>query len=291
METKKSGSGAFGTMLAAVVSLVLLPMVAGAAPTSSFASNTTVDWTAGLIRADVQLDLGAAGINLPSGRSHAERSLESAVPDLVRETALSVQLDSYRTIGESLTDGTLDPALFEAFLEAGRMTRSSLSRDLSKLQESYEWKLADLAALYVRHSVPIDLPPPDRYVPARAYTGIVVYLQGEYGVKGEHRTARIHPCLFPKLFDESMRTIVERNLLYPDALRAWGAVGYATSLGDPTIEARAGSAPLRIIAAEIFGSRRTDVIISNEDALKILGSPENRKLAQEGKVVFIIDTP
>jgi hypothetical protein len=88
-----------------------------------------------------------------------------------------------------------------------------------------------------------------------------------------------------------MRTIVERNLLYPDALRAWGAVGYATSLGDPTIEARAGSAPLRIIAAEIFGSRRTDVIISNEDALKILGSPENRKLAQEGKVVFIIDTP
>lgn len=290
METKKSGRSPLGAVRAAIITLALLPAAAGAAP-ADFSSNAAVDWTAGIIRADVQLDLGSAGIGLPSGRSQAERSLEAAVPDLVRETALSVELDSYRTVGDSLTDGTLDPALFEAFLEAGRMTRSSLSRDLSKLQESYEWKLADLAALYVRHSVPIELPPPDRYVPARAYTGIVVYLQGEYDVRGEHRSARIRPCLFPKLFDASMRTIVERNLQYPDALRAWGAVGYAKSMGDPIVEARAGGAPLRIIAAEIFGSRRTDAIISDDDALKILGSPENRKLAQEGRVVFIIDTP
>ncbi len=289
METKKCGYSQLWAMAAALVGL-LLPVVAEATP-ASFASTTTVDWTAGVLRAEVQLDLGAAGISLPSGRSQAERSLESAVPDLVRETALSVELDSYRTIGDSIEDGTLDPALFEAFLEAGNRTRSSLSRDLGKLLESYEWKLADLAALYVRHSVPIDLPPPDRYVPARAYTGIVVYLQGEYGVRGEHRTARIRPCLFPKLFDESMRTIVERNVQIPEALRLWGAVGYAASLGDPLVETRAGNAPLRIIAAEIFGSRRTDAIISNEDALKILGSPENRRLAQEGRVVFIIDSP
>jgi len=290
METKKLGSNPLWTVGAAIVGFCLLPVIAGALP-ASFASSTTVDWTAGLIKADVQLDLGAAGIKLPSGRSQAERSLKSAVPELIRDTVLSVDLDSYRTVGDSLADGTLDPALFETFLEAGRMTRSSLSRDLSKLQESYEWKLADLAALYVRHSVPIDLPAPDRYVPARVYTGIVVYLQGEYGVRGEHRTARLRPCLFPKLFDESMRTIVERNLLYPDALRSWGAVGYAKDLGDPIVETRAGSAPLRIIATEIFGSRRTDALISNEDALKILGSPENRSLAQQGKVVFIIDAP
>lgn len=290
METKKSGRSPLGAVRAAIIALMLLPVVAHAVP-ESFASNTTVDWTAGIIRAEVQLDLGAAGIKLPSGRFQAERSLQAAVPDLVRETALSVELDSYRTVGDSMADGTLDPALFEAFLEAGHKTRSALSRDLSKLQESYEWKLADLAALYVRHRVPIELPAPDRYVPARTYTGIVVYLQGEYGVRGEQRTARIRPCLFPKLFDESMRTIVERNLQYPDALRAWGAVGYATNLGAPIVEARAGSAPLRIIATEIFGSRRTDAIISTEDALKILGSPENRTLAQEGKVVFIIDTP
>lgn len=290
METKKRGTGSLETLHAAIVALVLLPAVATALP-ASFVSNNAVDWRAGLIKADVQLDLGAEGIYLPSGRSQAERSLEAAVPDLVRDTVLSVELDSYRTVGDSLSDGTLDPALFEAFLEAGRRTRSSLSRDLGKLQESYEWKLADLAALYVRHSVPIDLPAPERYVPARAYTGIVVYLQGEYSVRGEHRTAKIRPCLFPKLFDESMRTIVERNLLDPDALRSWGAVGYATSLGDPAMEARAGSAPLRIIATEIFGSRRTDAIISDDDALKILGTPENRALAQQGKVVFIIDTP
>lgn len=290
MEIQKSCRSKLDAVRATIVALVLLPVVAAAQP-AGFTSTTAIDWTTGLIRAEVQLDLGAAGIKLPSGRSQAEQSLKAAVPDLVRETVLSVDLDSYRTVGDSLADGTLDPALFEAFLETGFKTKSSLTRDLSKLQNSYEWKLSDLATLYVRHSVPIDLPAPDRYVPARTYTGIVIYLQGEYGVRGEHRTAHIRPCLFPKLFDESMRTIMERNLMFPDALRTWGSVGYATRLADPIVEARTGNAPLRIIASEIFGSRRTDAIISNEDALKILGSPENRALAQDGKVVFIIDSP
>ncbi|PKL23946.1 MAG: hypothetical protein CVV47_11800 [Spirochaetae bacterium HGW-Spirochaetae-3] len=297
METKDRGARGHAASLAAIVAALFLPLTAGAAPDAAplvstpLGATTSVDWTIGVLRADVELDLAAAGIRLPSGRSQAERSLEEAVPDLVRGAALSVELDSYRTVADSLTDGTLDPAAFEAFLGAGRRIKSSLSRDLGRLVASYEWKLADLASLYVRHSVPIDLPAPDRYAPTRAYTGIVVYAKGEYGVRGEHRDGKLRPCLFPRLYDEAMHPLVERNLLYPDALRAWGAVGYATGLSDPIVEARAGAAPLRIMASQIFGSHRTDAIINADDALKILGSPENRELARQGKIVFVIDAP
>lgn len=295
METKDRGARGLAAPLAAFVATLFLPFAASASPGASppppLEARTAVDWTTGLLTADVELDLATAGIRLPSGRSQAERSLEAAVPDLVRDAVLSVELDSHRTVADSLEDGTLDPAAFERFLGAGRRTRSALSRDLGRLVAAYEWKLADLAALYVRHSVPIDLPPPDRYAPTKAYTGIVIYAQGEFGVRGEHRTDRLRPCLFPRLYDEAMRTLIDRNQLYPDALRAWGAVGYATGLGDPVVEARAGGSPLRIMASQIFGSHRTDAVINVDDALKILGSPANRELVRQGKVVFVIGEP
>lgn len=290
METRKNGGAS-----ATIVILALILALAGPgdvwASSSAFGHTVHVDWMAGTIRAEVELDLGVAGITLPSGRSQAERSLETAMPDLVRDNILAIDLDSYRTVGDSLADGSLNPAAFDAFLEAGRKTRSSLSRDLGRLKSSYEWRLADLAALYIKHSVPVDMPLPAGYTPSRAYTGILVFVQGEFDVHGEQRRSAIRPCLFPKLFDASMRVIVDRNLLLPEALREWGVVAYATSLDAPVVEARAGDAPLRILAAQIFGSRRGDVVLSAEDALKILGTPENRELARQGRIVFIIDEP
>ena len=277
-------------LMAAIATLILAPLPLGASP-SPYSSEVKVEWTAGLIRADVELDLGIAGIRLPSGRSEAEWQLGLAVPDLVKEAILAVGLDSFRSVGDSIEDGTIDPSLFEDFLEAGRKTSSSLSRDLGRLVVSYEWRIADLAALYVRHSVPIDMPVPERYAPTRAYSGIVVYVQGGYPVRGEHRTGSLRPCIFPRLYDSAMNTILERNLMDPAALMTWGPVAYAARLDDPVIEARAGGNPLRIIATEIFGSRRTDPVISADDALRILGSPANRDLARQGKVVFVIDMP
>ncbi|HPE89038.1 MAG TPA: hypothetical protein PLH55_05960 [Spirochaetales bacterium] len=289
MGTKAWGASA---PIALIALASLLPLAASAAPPASpFSAEATIDWTAGTLSVDVELDLAAAGIRLPSGRSQAERAMEEAVPDLIRETALAIALDSYRSVDDSIKDGTLEPNAFEAFLDGGRRVQSALSRDLSRLEASYEWRLADLAALYVRHSVPMDLPVPDRYAPTKDYTGIVVYLSGRFDVRGEHRQDSLRPCLFPRLYDDEMNAIIERNLLYPDALRERGAVGYAVGLDDPVIASRAGDSPLRVIASAIFGSNRTDAVISADDALKILGSPANRELARQGKVVFVIDEP
>jgi len=279
-----------------IVATVLVParltaLPQAADPASPYTSSIQVDWTAGIIRAEVELNLGKAGIRLPSGRLEAEQSLALAVPDLVRQVALGVGLDSWRTISDSLDDGSLDPSVFEVFLESGRLARSSLSRDLGSLLATYEWRLASLGALYIKHSVPMELPTPERYVPTRDYSGIVIYVQGVYDVRGEHRTESLRPCLFPRIYDEAMTPILERNVQDPAQLRAQGSVAYATSLDDPVLEARAGDAPLRMIATQIFGSDRTDVILRSDDALKILGSEENRNLIRSGKVVLVINEP
>jgi hypothetical protein len=284
-----------GFAVAALVALLLTPRIVSAAPVpaalQACSATVSVDWIGGTIRAQAELDLATAGIRLPSGRAEAEQVLESAIPGLVRGTALAIDLDSYRTVADSIDDGTLQTEALETFLESGRRLDLALSRDLGTLVATYAWKLADLASLYVRHSSPIDMPTADRYLPTRSYTGIIIFVQGIYAVQGEHRTAILSPCLFPRLFDESMTALLERNLQAPGPLRTWGSVAYAAGLDDPVITARAGGDPLRIMATRLFGSLRTDIVISSGDALKILGSPDNRALIQAGRVVFVIDSP
>lgn len=290
METKHCKAG---FAIAALALLAPLMVWADPAPAvlPACSASVTVDWIGGTIQAQAELDLAAAGIRLPSGRAEAEQVLESAVPGLVRGTALAIDLDSYRTVADSIDDGTLATAALDAFLEDGRRLDLALSRDLGTLVATYQWKLADLAALYVRHSAPTDLPAADRYIPTRSYTGIVIFVQGTYAVQGEHRTGRLAPCLFPRLFNESMTALLERNLQAPEPLRTWGSVAYAAGIDDPVITARAGGDPLRIMATRLFGSLRTDIVISSADALKILGSPDNRALIRNGRVVFVIDEP
>ncbi len=86
-----------------------------------------------------------------------------------------------------------------------------------------------------------------------------------------------------------MNTILERNIVEPDAIRRWGIVGYTDDLATAALEERTGDNPLRIAAMGVFGTARTDLIISREEALRILALPENRALLKEGRVVVVVD--
>ncbi len=280
---------AFATIAALTAAVLTFGGLTLGASDTAYTSAASVDWNSGLIRASMELNLASAGLRLPSDRAEAERLILAAIPDLVRPAMLGIGLDSYRTVADSLDDGSLDPAAFQAYLEAGRRVMLSMDRDMENLVARFEWRLPDLANLYVRHSAPVRLAVPTRSMPTRAYSGIVLYAQGSYPVRGEHGSDTLRPCLFPRIYDEAMTPILDRNLADPAALRSWGVVAYATGLDDPVVESRAGGNPLRIMVAGVFGSNRTDVMISVDDSQRILGLPENRELIRSGKVVFIID--
>jgi hypothetical protein len=281
----------YGMLMLSMLMLSMLTLcvpIIGASDTV-YASSSSVDWTTGLIHASVELNLAGASLRLPSDRAEAERLIEAAVPDLVKDTVLGIGLDSYRTVADSLDDGSLDPTVLRAFLEAGNRVMLAMDRDMENMVARFEWRLPDLANLYVRHSAPMRLAVPTRSMPTRAYSGIVLYAQGGYPVRGEHGEASLRPCLFPRIYDDAMTPILDRNLVDPAALRSWGVVAYATGLDDPVVESRAGGNPLRIMVAGVFGSRRTDAMISVDDSQRILGLPENHELIRAGKVVFVLD--
>lgn len=263
---------------------ILMPVAA-----SPYLADLQLDWQQGTMVAVVEMDLATSGIRLPSGRSEAERIIARIAPDLVRDTVTSIVLDSYRTVGDSLDDGSIDSEALRDFIESGKRQNIVMSIDMARMKASFRWNLAELAGLYVRHTIPTALPEADRFVPTRAYTGIIVYVQGEYAVRGEHRPGRLAPSLFPRIYDDEMNPILSRNHVDPAILRAGGIAAFAKGLDDPIIERRAGDDPLRIMAYQIFGTQRTDIIITRTDALKILGDPANRELIRNGRIVFVLD--
>ncbi len=273
----------------ALAAILFAATILTPAAASPYLSELRLDWQQGTMTAVVEMDLSASGIRLPSGRSEAEKAIARIAPDLVRDAVVSIVVDSYRTVDDSLDDGSIDPEALRDFIEAGRRLDTVMSRDMARMRASYRWNLAELASLYVRHTIPLALPEADRFVPTRAYTGIIVYVQGEYAVRGEHRPGRLAPSLFPRIYDEEMNPILSRNHVDPEALRAGGIAAFAQGLDDPVIELRAGNDPLRIMAYQIFGTLRTDTIITRTDALKILGDPANRELVRTGRIVFVLD--
>ena len=271
-------------LTATFAAIILIPATA-----SPYLAELHLDWQQGTMIAVVEMNLAASGIRLPSGRSEGEKAIARNAPDLVRDAVAAIVLDSYRTVDDSLDDGSIDPEALRDFIESGLRLETVMSSDMARMRASYRWNLAELAGLYVRHTTPTVLPEADRFVPTRAYTGIIVYVQGEYAVRGEHRSGRLIPSLFPRIYDDEMNPILSRNHVDPTALRAGGIAAFAKRLDDPIIELRAGDDPLRIIAYQIFGTLRTDIIITKTDALKILGEPANRDLIRTGRVVFVLD--
>ena len=86
-----------------------------------------------------------------------------------------------------------------------------------------------------------------------------------------------------------MNLIYEKNIVDPDQAKKHSIVLYTGTLDDSEYRDRIGTEPLRIIARGVFGDNRTDPIISNEDAERILAKKENIELLRQGKIVIVCD--
>jgi len=261
----------------------------GAAP--PYTVRASVDWAARQLSIEVSLDLAAAGLRMPSGRIEAERLIDRDLPGILAGLVLDLPVDSYRDVADCVDDGSLDESDLLGFGDQAVEHGSSFSRDMRFFIARYELPLYAVAGIFVRHRTPVSPEAPLEWRATRAYTGIVIYADSGLAVHGERTTDLARPCLFPRVYDDAMRLLLERNGVSPEALAAWGEVGYAKadSVRDGSLLGRIGESPLLIDATALFGTDRTDVVIPRDEAMKILASPGNRALLAAGKVVIVID--
>lgn len=112
----------------------------------------------------------------------------------------------------------------------------------------------------------------------RPYTGLVIDATG----------LSIHPTLLPKVLNEENEEIYGINYVNREAAVASGLVSYKRKLDEALNEERVGSQPLMIRALGSAGKSKSDVIISNNDAILIHAAAKTQNFLRDCKVIIIV---
>jgi hypothetical protein len=253
-------------------------------------ASSTVDWTSSDFISELMLDVEAAGINMPSGRNAATTKINTNLPALEKDPLLSLFADSAYSIGDMVLQNAITFENISKVMIEGKKKPGVLSSNMKTMTVNHSFSLKEISALLVKHNAPYSPNIPIETVSSRPYSGIIIDARGLLAVQGEFVDSEAYPCLFPKIWDENMDLLYEKNMTYSEVAKTQGIVNYAWSDDESSYQHIVGKDPLRISARKVFGANRTDPVISRTDALKILSVPENLQLLKEGKVVteFVI---
>ena len=117
------------------------------------------------------------------------------------------------------------------------------------------------------------LPPKSINMVSGSYTGVIIDCRGK----------KLSQAIIPAIKSEDGREIHTYENVGYQATVSKGMIKYATSM-DSGVE-RAGNAPLRITAVRVSG--KCDVVVSTEDADKILAANQSTHFLNECAVVFV----
>jgi len=256
---------------------------------SGMESQTVQNWETAQVDSKITIDLNKSGLYLPTDRNAAIRLIQQNRSSLLKNAYLSILVDSSHRIGNYLAEEKISFTDINTVINNGKSTAPILSQELQTAIIYHQNPLQELANLFVKHNAP--------YTPSffpfgtasKVYTGILIDARGQLPVHGEYSSEQLNPCLFPKIWNKNMNLIYEKNIVDPDQAKKHSIVLYTGTLDESGYRDRIGTEPLRIIARGVFGDNRTDPIISNEDAERILAKKENIELLRQGKIVIVCD--
>ena len=275
-----------------LLAAILLPLPAFS-QTQDDSVSTRIDWTSGTLHVTVERPVESTG---PAAISRTQRSIRNDAPRLILPVLIGMPIDSRHDVRSlSLEREELITALERA---AGRATpvEAGSTADLRTARVTFVLDIyRDLGSEFIVHERPIPIGHEPGWIAHADYTGILIYAADELPLFGTGESARIEPTLFPGIYytsgsEDLIFRLSEAEYVDPAQLASHGPAAYtddvqATGLGD-----RLGPRPLRILAIGAFGSRPTDIVISEADARQIMASEANRSLLRHGRVVIVVDS-
>ena len=276
------------------VLITLLIPLAGLVPLSAQAQkspnvSSAVNWQTSTLEVTLSQDVDLTVGNSPSRVYRAQQAIEREFASILFASLLPLQIDSVRTVEDAVHER---PELAARIHELADRAQRGLPRpdlDMTSVTRQYRVPIfPDLAELFVGHRIPFRMERVIDWIPTRDFSGIVIFAADPLPWRGTNEIAYLTPALLPEIFDTDLRPVLEQDMLKPDAIRRWGVVAYTEEYDEDPWRNRIGAHPLRIMAREAFGTRPTDIVIGREDADRILGSPHNRELLREGRILVIV---
>lgn len=252
-------------------------------------ATSDVNWITRTFRTEISLDTGKTGLSMPSGKKSASAAIRTRMSKLIQPALLSLFSDSTKYLADEVTGGALSVDQVTDFIMEGHKTPDVFTRDMRSLNTTNTLGIDRIARQLIKHTQAYRQEIPLDSVPSRAYSGIIIDARGTRPVHGEYVDSETFPAFFPRIWDDQMNSVYERNMVLPDKALENGIVAYDFAEDSPRLDGRIGTDPLYIRAVQVYGRNRTDPVIKRDDALKILSVPQNLKLLEEGKVVILLD--
>lgn len=249
----------------------------------------TIDWSNGMAEAVGFGNPHGKAVNLAQGRALALHDAVALARRNLLKIVMEIRVDSASTVKDiAAKDETLVHKL-RTFLRNSEVENLSYSTDgtiEATVGIKFRGPVADLLLPgSIRRIKPIQGQVPGRKIAyskngrGKAYTGLVVDCRG----------LKVHPALVPRILDEEGDTVYGSPSVSREYAIARGVAGYISKLEEARTDPRVGANPLIVQAVRASGKGSSDIVISNSDAEKIVGTASNLTFLKEGRVLFVLD--
>jgi len=131
-----------------------------------------------------------------------------------------------------------------------------------------------------------ELPWPANYVYHNKYTGIIIDARGDLTSFDGFKTT-IKPSIFMTVKDSSGKLVFSRYNVLPEVLKTKGMIRYSYDINEK-LEERIGKNPYKLVAYGSGDRKGSIIVISENDAKKLLASEKTRKAIQNGNIVVVL---
>ncbi len=248
---------------------------------SLFAEEYTVTskviWPEDKIIIDIVFPFQLSERPLPAMKKQMEEKISEDLKGIIFNELSGMFLDSHTRVKEFLKENPAAIPMVFSLADKAERESSLFSKNMKSLKLKYTIRLyPDVAEIFVPPSPHEELEKILKFVPSADFTGIVIYVKGDFT-----------PSLFPRIYDQSMNLIMDKFHVDPEKIKQWGTVRYGEDLDFLKEIDRIGPNPLKLTARGLFGINNTDIIISSLEAEKILSRDNNINLIYQGRILIV----
>jgi len=249
-----------------------------------------VNWTEGYMEA---IGIGAPPeryLGKPQARPNALRAAQVDAYRNLLEVVNGVRVDSTTTIRDFMVESDVINTQVQGMVKGARVSKQEYLSD-GTVEVTVRMPLAgNFASVIIPRilekrpaaPLPAETPKaaPEKPAPAgETFTGLVVDARG----------IQARPAMSPRIIDESGREIYGSMNVEREYAVQQGMSGYARDLTAAQSNPRVTNNPLSVKGVKTEGAGRSDIVIANADAEKILAAGDNLSFLKKCRVMIVLD--
>lgn len=255
---------------------------------NNFVWNQNINWEENTIEIEIKSPLDITDSTLSTTRLKAENAIKDNFTNIFLKGVLSININSLENVSDVINR---EPGIYYKVDNLGESLTpiaSNLSTNIEYLNVVYKYSIyPDLVQIFYSRSQNKKILKKLDHHEYGYYTGLIIYVENNLPLYKKGEKGNLTKVLFPKIYNQDMEIILDETMIEPDYMEKWGMVVYSSSFNEIQHQSRIGISPLRIAAKELFGKKNSDVIISTDEANKIIGNNKNLNVITQGRILII----